>query len=336
VAAVVARAGRDRPGDRLWRALAALMALVGVAVLHATLHSTVRATLGWAGLLPAAPAAAGVAAHLAGLLVDGAALATLLAWSSRAAPPLRGDAAARVLLAAAPASLLLALALWQVRWLPAACAALAALLVTVTALRIPGAGAAWRSSRAAGAAFLLLALVPFPAATALFPWRLGYPATDQAPQVVARDLAHRLRAGAGDRPLVVAAPPLTTTWLIWFGGFQGLGTLYWENARGLQAMAALLSAPDEDSARQALHRHRVTHLLVPSWEPFVVARPTPSAAMAGERGPVPGVRAAGFLADALASGSAPEWLVPFPYEVPASPALGTLAIRLFEVRYAPR
>lgn len=232
--------------------------------------------------------------------------------------------AVRLCVAGVPAAGLLALSLWQVRWLPTASALLLGVLMTLSAPGAPGrARTGWR--RALPGALLAAALLPFPVASALFPWRLGYPSAAEAPQVVARDLAHRLRERAGPSgEVVVAAPPTTTTWLVWFGGFRGLGTLYWENAEGLEITAALASAEGEAEARALLDRQGVTHLVVPSWEPFPgPARPATDGAASA--------LGAGFLGRALGPGPLPDWLLPVPYETPSGPSFGPYRITVLEV-----
>jgi hypothetical protein len=276
----------------------------------------------------------GLAGHLAGAsaprallsvsaLPAAAALLLWMAWPSPATRRCPSDAA-RLAVAGAPAFLLLALALWQVRWLPTASAAL--LVVVLTSLALGACGASGRGAgvpgstarRALVGGALVLVIAPFPLATALFPWRAGYPAFEEAPQVVARDAAYRIRGQAGGGDVVVAAPPLTTTWLIWFGGFRGLGTLYWENEEGLRAWEAVVAEPTGAGLRERLARLGVTHVLVPTWEPLA-----------------PATSPRGFLARALAGEERPSWLVPFGFPESEIPALRGLSVRGFRVRAAP-
>ncbi len=272
----------------------------------------------------------GLASHLAGVsppqaLLSVSALpvaAVLLLWMAWRAmgSQVRPADTARLVVAATPAAVLTGLALWQVRWLPTASALLLALAVTSLALGASGApgwtggGVAGGPRRGVATALLVLVLAPFPLATAVFPWRAGYPVGQEAPQIVARDAAHRLRAEVGEGPVVVAAPPTTTTWMIWFGGFRGLGTLYWENREGLRAWEAIASAPTEAETRGLLASRGVTHVLVPSWEPIGFAGSPP-----------------GFLAGAVAGGGHPAWLVPLPFPDADAPAFRGLTVRVFRV-----
>ena len=59
--------------------------------------------------------------------------------------------------------------------------------------------------------------------------------------------------------------------MVWFGGFQGVGSLYWENLDGLRAANAIYSAPDPDSARALPARRGVTHLAFVAWNAGLAA-----------------------------------------------------------------
>lgn len=185
------------------------------------------------------------------------------------------SAGLRTVLAAAvcPAVALTALSFLQVRWLGGAAAAMAALLVIL--LGRTGMRAA---RRPAVTVALLLLLAPLPLTSMLFPWRFGYPAGEDLAQLASRDVAHALRHGQPGLTLVVAAPPTTTTWLAWFGGVRGIGTLYWENQQGLRAWEDLRRAADPDAARAVLEAQHAAFLFLPSWE---------AAAMPWLRGPLP-------------------------------------------------
>jgi hypothetical protein len=345
------RAEGARPFPRARLVLAAVTAGAGLAFFHVAARSSARALLDAAGLLPNGSVAAAVAIHAVRLGLDAAVFGLLFLWPLWRSAVTRPADPAGLALAAAPAAVLLGLAFWQVRWLPTAMAALLAVLVTAAGLRSGPATAPALSEREgfeiestrrplrtfteriAAWAFPALVLLPFPLSTAWFPWRHGYSGREEAAQVVARDVAYRLRTEAGTREVVAAAPPVTTTWLLWFGGFRGLGTLYWENAEGLAAAAALVFAADEAGALAAADRHGVTHIVLPSWEPIGGGPPRLGADAAAPDGGVPGATPAEpWLARATASGSLPDWLVPVPYATPALPALRGLTVRVLEVR----
>jgi len=332
-AALVAPAGcRSRRALARW-VLAGGMVLGGAVFFHLLAVPWVQGALVGVVLESAGPGGGGPLTHLAAGALDLAAVGLLFllplrSWS-RATTPERS----RLAVSAVPALSILALSFWQVRWLPTASAALLALGVVVAGLLMGRPRQGSRASLVPGACLSVLILLPFPLFTGLFPWRFGYSGSEEAMQVVARDAAHRLRALQGSETLVVAAPPVTTTWLIYFGGFRGLGTLYWENLEGLKATAALASASHEGVAREILARHGATHLLLPSWEAF----PSPDGAgRGGEDAGGTDARAAApegsFLARLISGEPPPAWLVAVPYEVPPLVQLEGVRALLFEIR----
>jgi hypothetical protein len=302
---------------RLGQLLRASLLLTGAVYLHATLFTAVRGLLFATGL--DAAARHDVTVHMATLLPLTISLFALYmpltrdaaeqgraaaARGSEAAGLLPHGDAARLLLPAVPAVLLLWLTLGQVRWLSIAVAAMLALLVAAAALA-PHAAMDRRIRLIAGAA-LVLAVMPLPLLSALLPWRTGYPVQADVPQLVARDAAHWLRERETGADIVVAAPPTTTTWLIWFGGVRGIGTLYWENLEGLRDAAAIFDAPDADTARRLLTERGATHLVVPAWE---LSPPR----WLQQAGP-------------------PDWLVRLPYAPPAVPGVALPPVVIFEVQ----
>src|SRR6185436_6182554 len=60
----------------------------------------------------------------------------------------------------------------------------------------------------------------------------------------------------------------------YFGGFRSLGTLYWENEKGIAATAAILGATAAnghtaaDSAHRLIRQYGITHLVFFSWNTF--------------------------------------------------------------------
>jgi hypothetical protein len=325
---------RSRSDLARW-VLAGGMVLGGAVLFHLLAVPWVQGALVGVVLQSAGPGGGGLLTHLAVGALDLAAVGLLFllplrSWS-RATTPERS----RLEVAAVPALSILALSFWQVRWLPTASAALLALGVVVAGLLMGRPRPGSRAWSVPGACLWVLILLPFPLFTLLFPWRFGYSASEEAMQVVARDVAHGLRARGGDGDLVVAAPPVTTTWLIYFGGVRGLGTLYWENLEGLRATASLASASHEGEAREILARHGATHLLLPSWEAF---RYPDGAGKGGEdAGGKDSLGTApedAFLARLLSGDPPPGWLMAVPYEVPALAPLEGMRALLFEIRSA--
>lgn len=178
-------------------------------------------------------------------------------------------------------------------------------------------------------ALLALAFAPFPVLT-ISRWSAregAYPpsAADLA-QVVTRDVAQKLRMRLGNERGVVASGPTTTTWMTWFGGLKGVGSLYWENAEGLRQSARLFGAPliestgvQQDSAYALVRRLGVTHVVLYSWNAFATEYARLALGLRG--GATPTVAEQKRIDESfglrLMQGAIPTWLRPLPYRVPA-------------------
>ena len=139
-----------------------------------------------------------------------------------------------------------------------------------------------------------------------------------APQELARDLAYWLRGWVGEDGVTVFSSPNATTWLSYFGGFRGIGTLYWENLDGLAASTAIYTAPSADSARVLLRARGITHVVVFSWDQGPELLRAVRADVLGRAPDPPGFVPA--VTEALRQGESstlPAWLVPLPYPAPA-------------------
>jgi hypothetical protein len=279
----------------------------------------------------------GASSWILGLVLSAGVVAAL-GWLARtvesaALPAPRRAQLAFVLL---PPLLPTALSLGQVRWLGIATGLwLASAVVATSALS--SAAVRWGAARRVTAAALLAALlVPYPifalqqaAASSRAP---AYQ-PDDIQQLVTRELSHWLRARVGSAPAVVFGSPTATSRMIYFGGFRGVGTLYWENLVGLRSAAALASASSAESARATLRERGVTHLVLFSWD-SVLESPRRSSPTTGE---APAPAGESFLA-ALAGGPDPEipmtlptWLIPLPYPLPPVGVLEGVHARIFEV-----
>ncbi|HMD60381.1 MAG TPA: hypothetical protein VKG78_03070, partial [Opitutaceae bacterium] len=123
--------------------------------------------------------------------------------------------------------------------------------------------------------------------------------------LVERDLAYWLAKHAGPDGAVVLAPPNVTSSLYYYGGIRGMATFGWEDLEGFQAAVRITSATTPEEAQELIGLHGTTHIIIPSWDPFMDAF-----ARIGE-GQVEGT----FLAR-LHQWNLPPWLRPVPYLMP--------------------
>ena len=164
------------------------------------------------------------------------------------------------------------LSLREMRWMEIGYAFwIAALIGVILALRLHDAFR-WSWARRAGLGlFLASVLLPNQVLTWMdwARWHLDVPMSDvEVMELVTRDAAQRLRAQIGSDTGVVVSGPTTTTWMSYWGGFKGLGTLYWENLGGLKADMAIYSAATEQEAKDLIKKYGVTHIAIFSWDPF--------------------------------------------------------------------
>jgi len=216
------------------------------------------------------------------------------------------------------AAVLTGLALLQVRWLNTAASLWLAPLVVVAGCLIAQRPvvrlAGWE--KVVWVAFLLAFTLQMPQRIArdLIEGRgkKPVPTSEDLVVVFARDVAYRLRALGGREPATVASGPSTTTWLMYFGGLKGLGTLYWENLAGLKSAAGLYAATDEEEARKIIAGHQIAFVAILSTEPFT------SEYARLLQGLPPGPPAKDTFAWGLASGEkVPVWAHSIPVPTPA-------------------
>jgi tetratricopeptide (TPR) repeat protein len=88
-------------------------------------------------------------------------------------------------------------------------------------------------------------------------------------QPLYRDIAAVLRESQPEGGIVLLANPNASAGISYFGRFQTLGTLFWENAPGLKAAAAIFSARSDDDAARLIRARGVTHIAMISATPFL-------------------------------------------------------------------
>ncbi len=224
---------------------------------------------------------------------------------------------AMLLLVILPAALLTGLGLYQVRWLGIANGLwLAVLPVWVgCALRVAQVHrfAVWE--RVAASFFFLVLLVQYPQSVVLGTLeRIGRPPAlgpTESFNMVVRDLSYYLARQAGGKDVAVLSGPTTTTWMMFYGGMKGIGTLYWENIAGLKSAAAAYAAPTETEAIKLITERKITHVVIFSVDAFSaqyvrLARNLPPGSEPMDA----------FAQNLLYNAAMPSWLTPIHYRLP--------------------
>jgi hypothetical protein len=324
---------------RVWRGAALVLLAVGLAYAHVLGAAWIGDLLVAAGALPGSDTPGPAIVHVLALLFDAAVFAALFVWPLRSGlPRLPRPCRELLLLAVVPAALLLVLALDQIRWLGTAGALWLAVLVTLAAvLWVLRDGYEWTTPRRiVPAVLVLLALVPYPAFTALVHWRHGYPGTrTDLRQLVTRDVSYALRGRLGARRGVVLSDPTSTTRMMYFGGMRGVGTLYWENLEGLRAAAAIYGARTDEEARRLIGERGITHIVLYSWDVFALEYTRLARGERFDRDDPHGGPRDSFMVRLLQRDTPPPWLVPVPYEMPNVSALRGAGVLIWEVVHEP-
>jgi tetratricopeptide (TPR) repeat protein len=143
-----------------------------------------------------------------------------------------------------------------------------------------------------------------------------------------RDIAATLRATQPEGDITVLASPNASTGIGYYGRFKTLGTLYWENAAGLKAAAAIFSASSDAEAAKLIQAHGVTHIAIISQENFIqqyfeLLHPNGTAE---DLKRCFGIR---LFFDKVV----PQWLQMIPYKVPDDLKSLNVSVMLFKVNF---
>jgi len=272
--------------------------------------------------------------HMLCLIPDGVTMVLLLVLplAIEARPDLARPWKALLIAAVFPAGLVMILAFKQIRWLGIDCALWVGVLATVALVTLrAGQGFKWTTTRQViSGIFLAVIVLPYPLFTSWqwFNFSFKYPVTMlDLTQVITRDASQRIRARLGNDPGVIVSGPTTTTWMTYFGGFKGLGTLYWENIDGLKKVASIYSAGSEDEALKLVKQYGVTDIAIYSWDPFAdeYAKLWRGRRLKDE------TPTDSFIWQLLHSGKIPVWLQPLPYRLPQDGQLKGQYVMLLEV-----
>ncbi len=149
-----------------------------------------------------------------------------------------------------------------------------------------------------------------------------------AMQPVYRDIAATLRASQPAGDIVVLSSPNGSVAISYYGQFKAIGTLYWENADGMKAAAAMLSAQTEPEARRLIRERGVTHVALVSEDNFIaeyfkLLHPDPGARTLQQT----------FGYRTLVSQVVPLWLEQIAYDFPSDLPYRPDRVLLFKTRF---
>ena len=138
--------------------------------------------------------------------------------------------------------------------------------------------------------------------------------------LVERDLAYWLAQHVGQDGAIVLAPPNATAALYYYGGLRGLGTFDSESRDGIRAAVRIVSALTPEEAQELMNGRGITHIIIPTWDPFLDAY-----ARVGE-----GQVGSTFL-ERLHLWVLPRWLRPVPYLLPSISGFEGQSVAIMEV-----
>ncbi|HVU34795.1 MAG TPA: hypothetical protein VHE61_15285 [Opitutaceae bacterium] len=246
----------------------------------------------------------------------------LLVW-------LRRHASLILWYAVGTAAAFLAMGFWQERWLlnssgPMLCLALVILAVMATR-------GGWMGHPAtlvvlAGALYLP------PDATRIIQVHrfLAGKAIDakDALQPLFRDVAAALRNSQPKGQIVLLSSPNSSTGVGYYGRFETIGTLYWENDAGLKTAAEIFSAQNDDDAAALIRAHGITHIAMISEENFLA----PYFELLHPKAPPDAVKRT-FGYRLMVTRQIPAWLEILPYSVPPELRGLGVTVLLYKVNF---
>jgi tetratricopeptide (TPR) repeat protein len=145
--------------------------------------------------------------------------------------------------------------------------------------------------------------------------------------VFMRHVAQALRARSGPGDVTVLASPNDSVMLIYYGGFHGIGTLYWENNAGIKATAEIYASKDIETARRLIAARGIRYLVASSKHHFIDGYYY-LATGSWDRDAL----SRSFASQVFIQGNLPLWLRPV--RIPTPPDLpGNLSVLVYE--YVP-
>jgi len=137
--------------------------------------------------------------------------------------------------------------------------------------------------------------------------------------LIERDFSQWLARQTGGTAVVFAPPELTTS-LIFHGGLRGLSTPYRENKDGFGAAVRIAGASSADEALALVQKRGITHIAIPSWDPFLDEYARLGSAQPDQA-----------LIALLHHWLPPRWLKPVPYVFPKINGFEGQSLVVFEV-----
>jgi len=150
-----------------------------------------------------------------------------------------------------------------------------------------------------------------------------------AMQPVYRDIAAALRASQPEGKIVLLASPNASVAVGYYGLFETIGTLYWENLAGTKAAAEMFSAQTELEARRLIRARGVTHVAIVSEDNFIaeyfdLLHPQPKNVSVANS----------FGYKALVNMTVPVWLDQIPYELTPDLPYRPARVMLFKTLFS--
>jgi len=149
---------------------------------------------------------------------------------------------------------------------------------------------------------------------------------DEANFLLHRDVARLIQKNAGDRKVILLSSPNSSCLTGYFGNFQTLGTLYWENLEGLSNVAEIYSMQDDNQALNRIRQLGITHMVFITWENFM----EPYIRLRNPDVTVDQIRQS-FAIRLFFKKALPSWLRPIPYPMTELRKLLNYDVMILEV-----
>lgn len=233
-------------------------------------------------------------------------------WQGKLPVPTRRTLLAAVMLAAGMAALGLSNLSW---WAPAFGGLAAVAALSASALR----------SRRSQIGYVAAVLVATGVAWGDLGARLGGASEPDLTEadirsLAERDLAHWLSLRDEEYRSVVLSPPDVTPALYFYGGVPGLGSPYAENQDGFIAAVRIASASSPDESLALATQRELSHIVIPSWDPFLYEY-----AQLGAAQPEHSMMAM------LDQWLAPRWMRPIEHNLPEADVFDDFSSVIFQV-----